>query len=217
MEPLEYLRSTLFSTTNNPELTNAIMALFNVAGDNTELLMKELVELVGYDMSTLIMSLADVAFGRAPALDVDPSYQDASVENEARPKHPTGCFVMELRPQGNPLQAARDEQQWQHIRKFNPMLEQEIMRFNNMSDIEKLIYITAKEMSHKYPIKRDPNRVHNPMPVVDFTDDSGRDCFYDENGQPWFRGDKGAIYKKYELAGERQSAEHARKRVDRAP
>ena len=32
------------------------------------------------------------------------------------------------------------------------MLEQEIIKFNNMNDFEKLMYMTTKEMAQKYPI-----------------------------------------------------------------
>lgn len=98
------------------------------------------------------MQLADIAFDREPALCIDPSYNDATVETEARPKHPTGCFVQPIIAQGDPAKAMRDEQQWQHIRKFNPLLEKEIIKFNNMNDFEKLMYLTTKEMAQKYPI-----------------------------------------------------------------
>lgn len=152
MEPIELLRTSILSTTNNPDLTDAIIRIFEVSGDDTEVAMEALGNLVGYEMGEFIMQLADIAFDREPGLCVDPRYHDATVENEARPKHPTGCFVMEIRPQGNPMKVMRDEQQWQHIRKFNPLLEKEIIRFNNMTDFEKLMYMTAKEMAQKYPV-----------------------------------------------------------------
>ena len=136
MEPIELLRTSVFKTTNNPGLTDTIIRIFEVAGDDTE----------------FIMQLADIAFDRETALCIDPSYNDATVETEARPKHPTGCFVQTIIAQGNPAKAIRDEQQWQHIRKFNPLLEKEIIKFNSMNDFEKLLYLTTKEMVQKYPI-----------------------------------------------------------------
>lgn len=152
MEPIELLRTSVFTTTNNPELTDAIIKIFEVAGDDTEIAMESLGKLVGYEFGEFLMQLADVAFDREPALCIDPSYQDASVETEARPKHPTGCFVQPIIAQGNPAAAMREHQKWQHIRKFNPMLEQELIKFNNMNEFEKLRYLTAKEMAQKYPI-----------------------------------------------------------------
>ena len=152
MEPIELLRTSVFSTTNNPDLTDAIIQIFEVAGEDTQVAMEALGKLVGYEFGEFIMQLADIAFDREPGLCIDPSYNDASVETEARPKHPTGCFVQEIRPQGNPMQAQRDEQEWQHIRKFNPLLEKEIIKFNNMNDFEKLMYVTRQEMAQKYPV-----------------------------------------------------------------
>ena len=152
MEPIELLRTSVFKTTNNPDLTDAIIRIFDVAGDDAEIAMRSLGNLVGYEFAEFIMQLADIAFDREPALCIDPSYNDATVEIEARPKHPTGFFVQPIIAQGNPMKAMRDEQQWQHIRKFNPLLEKEIIRFNNMSDFEKLMYLTTKEMAQKYPI-----------------------------------------------------------------
>ena len=152
MEPIELLRTSVFKTTNNPELTDAIIGIFETAGDDTYVAMEALGKLVGYEFGEFIMQLADIAFDRGPALCVDPSYQDASVETEARPKHPTGCFVQPIVAQGNLAKAMRDDQQWQHIRKFNPLLEKEIIKFNNMNDFEKLMYMTTKEMAQKYPI-----------------------------------------------------------------
>ena len=90
MEPIELLRTSVFKTTNNPELTDAIIGIFETAGDDTYVAMEALGKLVGYEFGEFIMQLADIAFDREPALCVDPSYQDASVETEARPKHPTG-------------------------------------------------------------------------------------------------------------------------------
>jgi len=119
MEPIELLRTSVFSTTNNPELTDAIIQIFEVSGDDAEVAMEALGKLVGYEFAEFIMQLADIAFDREPALCIDPSYNDATVETEARPKHPTGCFVQPIIAQGNPAKAVRDEQQWQHIRKFN--------------------------------------------------------------------------------------------------
>lgn len=152
MEPIELLRTSVFTTTNNPELTDAIIKIFEVAGDDTEIAMESLGKLVGYEFGEFLMQLADVAFDREPALCIDPSYQDAFVETEARPKHPTGCFVQPIIAQGDPATAMREHQKWQHIRKFNPMLEQELIKFNNMNEFEKLRYLTAKEMAQKYPI-----------------------------------------------------------------
>jgi len=154
MEPIELLRTSILSTTNNPDLTDVIIRIFEVSGDDTEVAMEALGKLVGYEMGEFIMQLADIAFDREPGLCVDPRYHDATVENEASPKHPTGCFVMEIRPQGNQMKAMRDEQQWQHIRKFNPLLEKEIIKFNNMNEFEKLMYVTGQEMAQKYPIGR---------------------------------------------------------------
>jgi len=154
MEPIELLRTSVFRTTNNPELTDAIIRIFETAGDDTNVAMEALGRLVGYEFGEFIMQLADIAFDREPALCVDPLYQDASVETEARPKHATGCFVQPIIAQGNMAKNLRDDQQWKHIRKFNPMLEQEIIKFNNMNEFEKLRYLTAKEMAQKYPIGR---------------------------------------------------------------
>lgn len=152
MEPIELLRTSVFKTTNNPDLTDAIIRIFDVAGDDTEIAMRSLGNLVGYEFAEFIMQLADIAFDREPALCIDPSYNDATVEIEARPKHPTGCFVQPIIAQGNPAKAMRDDHQWQHIRKFNPLLEKEIIKFNNMNDFEKLMYLTTREMAQKYPI-----------------------------------------------------------------
>lgn len=152
MEPIELLRTSVFSTTNNPDLTDAIIQIFEVAGEDTQVAMEALGKLVGYEFGEFIMQLADIAFDREPGLCIDPSYIDALVETEARPKHPTGCFVQEIRPLGNPMKAQRDEQEWQHIRKFNPLLEKEIIKFNNMNDFEKLMYATQKEMAQKNPV-----------------------------------------------------------------
>ena len=152
MEPIELLRTSVFKTTNNPGLTDTIIRIFEVAGDDTEVAMRSLGNMVGYEFAEFIMQLADIAFDRETALCIDPSYNDATVETEARPKHPTGCFVQPIIAQGNPAKAIRDEQQWQHIRKFNPLLEKEIIKFNSMNDFEKLLYLTTKEMVQKYPI-----------------------------------------------------------------
>lgn len=132
MEPIELLRTSVFKTTNNPDLTDAIIRIFDVAGDDTEIAMRSLGNLVGYEFAEFIMQLADIAFDREPALCIDPSYNDATVEIEARPKHPTGCFVQPIIAQGNP--------------------EKEIIKFNNMNDFEKLMYLTTREMAQKYPI-----------------------------------------------------------------
>lgn len=110
MEPIELLRTSVFKTTNNPDLTDAIIRIFDVAGDDTEIAMRSLGNLVGYEFAEFIMQLADIAFDREPALCIDPSYNDATVEIEARPKHPTGCFVQPIIAQGNPAKAMRDEQ-----------------------------------------------------------------------------------------------------------
>ena len=87
MEPIELLRTSVFKTTNNPDLTDAIIRIFEVAGDDTEIVMRSLANLVGYEFAEFIMQLADIAFGREPALCIDPSYRDATVETEVRPKH----------------------------------------------------------------------------------------------------------------------------------
>lgn len=60
------------------------------AGDDTEIAMRSLGNLVGYEFVEFIMQLADIAFDCDPALCIDPSYNDATVETETRPKHPTG-------------------------------------------------------------------------------------------------------------------------------
>ena len=35
---------------------------------------------------------------------------------------------------------------------IQPLLEKEIIKFNNMNDFEKLMYLTTREMAQKYPI-----------------------------------------------------------------
>lgn len=80
MEPIELLRTSVFKTTNNPGLTDVIIRIFEVAGDNTEIAMRSLSNLVGYEFAEFIMQLADIAFDREPALCIDPSYNDATVE-----------------------------------------------------------------------------------------------------------------------------------------
>ena len=74
MEPIELLRTSVFKTTNNPDLTDAIIRIFEVSGDDTEVAMRSLGNLVGYEFAEFIMQLADIAFDREPALCIDPSY-----------------------------------------------------------------------------------------------------------------------------------------------
>lgn len=74
MEPIELLRTSVFKTTNNPDLTDVIIRIFEVAGDDTEVAMRSLGNLVGYEFAEFIMQLADIAFDRETALCIDPSY-----------------------------------------------------------------------------------------------------------------------------------------------
>jgi hypothetical protein len=154
MEPIELLRTCVFKTTNNPELTDAIIDIFEVAGDDTEIAMRSLGSLVGYEFGEFIMQLADIAFDREPGLCVDPSYEDAKVETEARPKHPTGCFVQPIVAQGKIGNQQKELHQWQHIRKFHPFLEYELTKRANMSPMERLMYETRLEIENKYPFDK---------------------------------------------------------------
>lgn len=111
MEPIELLRTSVYKTMNHPDLTDVIIRIFEAAGDDTEIAMRSNGNFVGYEFAEFIMQLADIAFDRDPALCVDPSYNDATVETKARHKHPAGCFVQPIIAQGNPAKTMRDEQQ----------------------------------------------------------------------------------------------------------
>jgi hypothetical protein len=146
---------TMFDTyvarlTNNPELTSAILRIFDAADGDIELVMRSLAALCGYEMAEFIMQLYDTAYGNEPALCVHPSYNDATVENEARPKCQSAGFVVPIKSNVDIAKPFRDHMRWQHIRKFDPFLEQEIIKFNNMNEFQKLLYLTTKEMSQKF-------------------------------------------------------------------
>jgi len=154
MEPIDLLRTSVLSTTNNPDLTDTIISIFGVAGDDTEVAMDALAKLVGYEFAEFIMQLADIAFGREPLLCIDPSYNDATVETEARPKHPTGCFVQPIMGKGDLGRQQKEMHEWQHISKFHPFLEYELTKRANMSPTERLMYETKLEIEAKYPFDR---------------------------------------------------------------
>jgi hypothetical protein len=154
MEPIDLLRTSVLSTTNNPDLTDTIISIFEVAGDDTEVAMDALAKLVGYEFAEFLMQLADIAFGREPVLCVDPSYNDATVETEARPRHPTGCFVQPIKGNADFNRQLKETHEWQHIRKFHPFLEYELTRRANMNPIERLMYETKLEIEAKYPFDK---------------------------------------------------------------
>ena len=163
MEPIDLLRTSVLSATNNPELTDAIIDIFEVAGDDTEVAMDALAKLVGYEFAEFLMQLAGIAFDREPGLCVDPSYEDAKVETEARPKHPTGCFVQPIKGNADFDRQLKEMHEWQHIRKFHPFLEYELTKRANMSPTERLMYETKLEIEAKYPF----NKRKRPQAVAD--------------------------------------------------
>ena len=154
MEPIELLRTSVFKTTNNPELTDAIIDIFTVAGDDTEIAMRSLGNLVGYEFAEFLMQLADIAFDREPGLCVDPSYEDAKVETEARPKRDSLILFSPLKGQGDLGKAMKEHREWQHIRKFHPFLEYELTKRANMSPMERLMYETRLEIENKFPFDK---------------------------------------------------------------
>ena len=150
MDSQQLFEKYLAQLTNNPDLTDAILQLFTAAGDANELLMKSLAQLCGYELAEFVMQLHDTAFGNDPALCIDPSYEDATVETEARPKLEKPYFIQEIHSTQNLGNMMRDHHRWQHIRKFNPLLEKELVKIQNMSENDRLIYLTAQEMNQRF-------------------------------------------------------------------
>lgn len=107
----EMFMSYIFNLTNNKELTDAIMQIHDVVyGDGS------------------------------PSLNVDETYQDASVETEARPKNDTTLIYQPLN--GNPgmdlfANIMSEQRQAYRDRVFNPI--ETIIRDRPKSEIERLM------------------------------------------------------------------------------
>ena len=94
------------------------------------------------DLVTDICRIRDLIYGDGSiTLDVDPTYRDATVETEARPKNQTIAWFQAVKPQGPDMaDQMRGMRQRMHDMKFNPMKVIEDDRRANMSELERLLY-----------------------------------------------------------------------------
>lgn len=156
-------RKYVFDHTNNEPLTDMICKLNTPGGlepetpeerDMTpdELFAFRLYAMIpAMDLVSDLCHIRDLIYGDGSrTLDVDPSYQDATVEDEARPKAQTIAWFQAVKPQGpdltDQMQGIRERM---HKLKFNPM--QAIMddRYENLSELDKLA-LTPVEQSPYY-------------------------------------------------------------------
>jgi len=94
------------------------------------------------DLVTDICRIRDLIYGDGSiTLDVDPTYRDATVETEARPKNQTIAWFQAVKPQGPDMaDQMRGMRERMHDMKFNPMKAIEDDRRANMSELERLLY-----------------------------------------------------------------------------
>lgn len=149
----ELFRKYVFDMTNNDTLTDTVCEL------NTSTLKENLEDDVDCNLDELfaqylfkvapsmelvsdICHIRDLIFGSGErTLDVDPTYQDATVETEARPKNQTIAWFQAVKPQGPDMaEQMRGMRQRMHDMKFNPVKAMEDDRRANMSELERLLY-----------------------------------------------------------------------------
>ena len=149
-------RKYIHDLTNNESLTDLICRLNTPTKErhvrpeapelnDDELFASNLYEAVpSIDLVETICHIRDLIYGDGENhLDVDPEYEDAIVEDEARPKVASLIIYQPEEPVGadTMLQSLREENAMMHIRKFNPMPDFEIQKFRNLPMIEKLKYL----------------------------------------------------------------------------
>ena len=159
----EVFRKFVFDATNNESLTDMVCRLNEatcdkvvVPGspelDDDTLFVTNLYEICPHmGLIEDICHIRDLIYGDGSrTLDVDPSYQDAEVSDEPRPKCDSICGVIAIRDEGPSVyDSLREMREWEHIRKFDPMKEQAIIRYNNLPELDKLA-ITPVEPSPYY-------------------------------------------------------------------
>lgn len=149
----ELFRKYVFDMTNNDTLTDTVCEL------NTSTLKENLEDDVDCNLDELfaqylfkvapsmelvsdICHIRDLIFGSGErTLDVDPTYRDATVETEARPKNQTIAWFQAVKPQGPDMaEQMRGMRQRMHDLKFSPIKAIEDDRRANMSELERLLY-----------------------------------------------------------------------------
>lgn len=158
----DVFRKYVFDHTNNEPLTDMICRLNTSTKNRTvvpgepelnddEIFATNLYELVpSADLVTELCHIRDMLYGDGSrVLDIDPTYNDATVETEARPKCATLAWFQAVNPQGNLAANMADIRRGMHDMKFNPMKVYEEQRYNNMSLLDKLA-VTPVEPSPYY-------------------------------------------------------------------
>lgn len=149
----ELFRKYVFDMTNNDTLTDTVCELNtstlkenleeDVDCNPDELFAQRLFEVApSMELVSDICHIRDLIFGSGErTLDVDPTYQDATVETEARPKNQAIAWFQAVRPQGpdmaDQMRGMRDRM---HDLKFSPIKAMEDDRRQNMSELERLIF-----------------------------------------------------------------------------
>ena len=159
----DLFRKYVFDHTNNSQLTDSICRINEgiVSGellpDSPGTTVDELFANMLYEACPCaelledLCRIRDLLYGDGSrVLDVDPSYRDAEVSDEPRPKCKEICGVVPLKGEGPSVyDQLREMREWEHIRKFDPMKEQTIIRYNNLSELDKLA-VTPVEPSPYY-------------------------------------------------------------------
>lgn len=126
MEADDIFKKYVFDTTNNVQMVDAIMNLHRTAGtapDGNDLFAKSIYEMIpSIDLCQAICNIRDLVFDLGNTLEIDASYNDATVQDHPTERLDCICGVIPLKPQENQLaNAITSMKQSYHDRVFNPM------------------------------------------------------------------------------------------------
>lgn len=154
----EMFRKYVFDLTNNGPMTDMICQLNTATSERTEcpgnpelnddeMFASSLYEAVPLmDLVETICHIRDIIYGDGSIkLDVDPSYRDAEVYDEARPKQPT-MFVSfaappNVRDMGDDIRAMKESYR---SRVMDPLGDIGRNSFDNKSELEKLAVLPVE-------------------------------------------------------------------------
>lgn len=147
----DLFRKYVLDHTNNEPLTDLICRLNTATKEHTvvaddpslnddELFAANLYRLIpSMDLVADLCHLRDMIYGDGhPTLDIDPTYQDAVVEHEARPKNSVAMILTPLHMQENMTDDLAAIRERMHDLKFNPLKAINDDRYTMLSELEKL-------------------------------------------------------------------------------
>lgn len=147
----EMFRKYVFDHTCNESLTQMICELNTATKDKTvvpgdpslnddEIFATNLFTMVPcMHLVEDICHIRDLIYGDGSRkLDIDPTYNDATVEQEARPKNKTLMWFQAVKPAGDLAGDLHASFQRMHDLKFNPMKQYQDNWYDNLSELDKL-------------------------------------------------------------------------------